>query len=164
MPPTARRPLMPDYGVVGPEEGSGLLEWSWAVERLTASHDYWLATVRPDGRPHVTPVWGVWQDEALWFSAGGEARKTRNLRANPHAAMTTDDPLDPVVVEGVVARVEDGPTIASFTGWVNDKYETDYGVDFFTSNVCLRLDPTWAFGLLAADFTGSPTAWTFPPD
>ena len=53
--PNARRPYMPGYGIVGPGEGRGLLPWSWAEERLIASHDYWVATVWPDGRPHVMP-------------------------------------------------------------------------------------------------------------
>jgi hypothetical protein len=54
--PRASRPYMPDNGVVGPAEGRGLLPWSWAEERLIASHNYWVATVWPDGRPHVMPV------------------------------------------------------------------------------------------------------------
>jgi len=35
---------MPGYGTLEPEEGTGLLPWSWAVERLTSSRNYWLAT------------------------------------------------------------------------------------------------------------------------
>ena len=65
MEPSTSRPHMPGYGIAGPREGSGLLPWSWAVQRLTASHDYWLATVCPDGRPHVMPVWGVWHGASL---------------------------------------------------------------------------------------------------
>jgi hypothetical protein len=48
---------MPGYGVAGPTGGRGLLPWSWAEGRLTKSHDYWVATVRQDGRPHLMPVW-----------------------------------------------------------------------------------------------------------
>ena len=58
--PAADRPFMPGYGVLPATEGSGLMPWAEAERRLTASHDYWCATVRPDGRPHVMPVWGVW--------------------------------------------------------------------------------------------------------
>jgi len=58
--PSASRPYMPGYGLLDAAQGAGLLPWSWAVERLQRSHDYWVATVRPDGRPHVMPVWGVW--------------------------------------------------------------------------------------------------------
>jgi hypothetical protein len=50
---------MPGYGIAGPEEGSGLLHWSWAAERLAAARNYWVATVWPHGRPHVMPVWGM---------------------------------------------------------------------------------------------------------
>ena len=68
--PTASRPYMPGYGIAEPEDGQGLLPWSWAEERLVSSHDYWVATSRPDGRPHLMPVWGVWFDDAWWFSSG----------------------------------------------------------------------------------------------
>jgi hypothetical protein len=57
--PRASRPYMPGYGILGPTKGSGLLPWSWAEERLTASRNYWVASSWPDGRPHSMPVWGV---------------------------------------------------------------------------------------------------------
>ena len=60
--PPADRPVMPGYGILPADQGSGLLSWAEAERRLTASHDYWVATVRPDGRPHVMPVWGVWAE------------------------------------------------------------------------------------------------------
>ena len=160
--PTASRPHMPGYGILGPNDGTGLLRWSWATERLAASHDYWLATVRPDGRPHVMPVWGTWQSDAVWFSSSGDSRKTRNLAVNPRAAITTDNALEPVVVEGHVERVTEEPLIAAFAKAVNTKYGTDYSVAFFTDNACFRLRPSWVFGLCEDDFAGSPTRWIFP--
>jgi hypothetical protein len=163
MEPEARRPYMPGYGIVGPDEGTGLLPWSWAAQRLTTSHDYWLATVWPDGRPHVMPVWGVYQDGSVWFSSGGDSRKARNLAVNPHATVTTDDPRQPVVVDGAVERKQEPDVIASFAAWVNAKYETDYSVEFFAANCCFRLQPVSAFGLTDEDFAGSPTRWSFPP-
>ena len=42
------RPHMPGYGTLGPDQGTGLLPWSWAEERLVRSHDYWVATTWPD--------------------------------------------------------------------------------------------------------------------
>ena len=74
------RPHMPGYGILPAGEGIGLLPWSWAVERLERSHDYWLATVWPDARPHVMPVWGVWREDALWFSSSKTSRKARTWR------------------------------------------------------------------------------------
>jgi hypothetical protein len=38
--PHVSRPYMPGYGIAGPTEGSGLLHWSWAAERLTAARNY----------------------------------------------------------------------------------------------------------------------------
>ena len=69
--PRADRPYMPGYGTLGPDEGTGLLPWSWAEERLVRSHDFWLATTWPDGGPHVTPVWAVWASPTRWTFNGG---------------------------------------------------------------------------------------------
>jgi PPOX class probable F420-dependent enzyme len=161
--PRASRPYMPGYGIQGPAQGTGLLPWSWATERLTRSHDYWVATTRPDGRPHVMPVWGVWWDDALWFSSSVRSSKARNLAADPRCAITTDNPLEPVVLEGTAVAVRDGEAIRGFGDRLGAKYDTDYGVDFFDPdvNATYRVTPTWAFGLLESDFEGSPTRWDF---
>jgi len=159
--PTASRPHMPGYGIVGPLKGKGLLSWEWAEERLVSSHDYWLATTRPAGSPHVMPVWGVWAQGAAWFSSSRKSRKARNIAADPRAVLTTDNPRQPVVVEGVVEPLVGDKAIEEFTTWVNTKYRTDLAVDFFAENACFRLEPRWAFGLDDADFTGTPTRWTF---
>jgi PPOX class probable F420-dependent enzyme len=159
--PKASRPHMPGYGMVGPLEGSGLLPWTWAQDRLASSHDYWVATVHPAGGPHVTPVWGVWSEGAAWFSSSPHSRKARNIARDSRVALTTDNPRQPVVVEGVVDVVVDEHAIEEFTGWVNAKYRTDIAVDFFTENACFRLEPRRAFGLDESDFTGSPTRWVF---
>ncbi len=57
--PQADRPNMPEYGSPDPDEGDGLLSWSWARDRLTDAHDYWVATVSRDSAPHAVPVWGL---------------------------------------------------------------------------------------------------------
>jgi PPOX class probable F420-dependent enzyme len=161
--PTAGRPYMPGYGTLDAEHGSGLLPWSWARERLERSHDYWVATVRPDGRPHLMPVWGVWMDAALWFSSSRGSRKTRNLADNPQCSIATDNAYEPVVIEGKAVLIDDLPAIESFVAEINQKYKTDYTIDFFnpTNNACFKVAPTWAFGLTESDFTGSPTRWVF---
>ena len=111
----------------------------------------------------VWGVWGVWAEDALWFSSAKNSRKARNLAHDPRAVMTTDDPLDPVVLDGLVRLVSEHENIARFAAWADEKYQTKYGVEFFdtVSNGCFRLSPTWAFALREGDFTGSPTRWTF---
>ena len=48
---------------------------------------YWLSTVRPDGRPHVTPLLGIWLDGALYFCTGPDERKAKNLARNPRCIL-----------------------------------------------------------------------------
>jgi hypothetical protein len=102
--PRASRPYMPGYGVQGADEGAGLLPWAWAQGRLEASRNYWVTTLWPDGRPHSMPVWGVWDDEVLWFSSSLGSRKARNVAGDPRCVIATEDANEPVVLEG---RAED---------------------------------------------------------
>jgi nitroimidazol reductase NimA-like FMN-containing flavoprotein (pyridoxamine 5'-phosphate oxidase superfamily) len=72
---------------------------------------FWIATVRADGRPHVTPLVAVWFDDAIHFSTGVGEQKAVNLRGNPHVTVTTgcntwESGLD-VVVEGEATQVMD---------------------------------------------------------
>lgn len=46
------------------------------------------------------PVWAIWLDRRVWFSSGMRFRKARDLAVEPRCTPTTDDPRDPVVVDG----------------------------------------------------------------
>lgn len=172
--PAASRPWMPGYGVVPADEGRGLLDWGWAERRLVDAHEYWLATVRPAGpadadtgrpgpAPHVMPLWGVWLDGLLWLSTSPASRKAANLAVNPAVAVTTGDPKEPVVVEGTAAVVTAAADIGRFAEAMDDKYETDYGADFYAGNLTVAIAPVTVFALDADDFTGTPTRWRFGP-
>lgn len=92
------RPEMPDgYGVT--EDGE-MLEWEAVESRLMAALHYWLSTVRPDGRPHVVPRWGVWLDDRFWYDGSPETRHARNLEANPGCALHLESGSEVVIVEG----------------------------------------------------------------
>jgi hypothetical protein len=164
--PRLSRPYMPGYGIVGPTRGSGLLPWSWAEERLTASRNYWVASRWPDGRPHVMPVWGLWIDGAFWFSSSLGSRKVRNLAADPRCVVTTENAEEPVIVEGTAEVVTDPGALARMLALENAKYATDYSIELLDPavNATIRVRPSWAFGLVEEDFTGSPTRWDFEPD
>lgn len=157
---------MPGYGLVDATQGTGLLPWSWARERLQRSHDYWVTTARGAAQPHIMPVWAVWLDDALWFSSSRASRKARDIAQGSRCAIATDNPYEPVIIEGRAVLIEDESAIVRFVAAVNEKYQTDYGVEFFArpENGCFLVRPEWAFGLLESDFTGSPTRWTFSPD
>jgi nitroimidazol reductase NimA-like FMN-containing flavoprotein (pyridoxamine 5'-phosphate oxidase superfamily) len=155
---------MPGYGVLPAEQGSGLIPWPEIERRLTVSHDYWVATVRPDGRPHVMPVWGVWFDGRLWFSSGLRSRKARNLAAEPRCTITTDQAQDPVVLDGLAEQVIDADGIAAFLTAMNGKYDAGMTAAFLDPavNGTFAVRPQRVIALSHDDFTGSPTRWTFP--
>jgi general stress protein 26 len=157
---------MPGYGTLPEGEGRGLLPWSWAEERLAGAHDYWLATVSADGTPHLMPVWALWYEGKLWFSSSNGSRKARNLKARSRCTISTDNPLEPVVLRGRAIRVTDGDTLLAVLQAENAKYGTDYGEDMVdpASNSVFAVQPEWVFALDSADFTGTPTRFVFAQD
>jgi len=60
----------------------------------------WIATTRPDGRPHLTPIWFVWRNERAWLCCSSTSVKANNLRANPNVSFSLQDGAHPVVGEG----------------------------------------------------------------
>ena len=108
---------------------------SWADVRDLLRHapTSWLSTVRPDGRPHVTPLLTVWEQESPWFCTGPQERKAANLAANPHCVLTTgDNRLDAgldVVVEGTAVRVPDDATLRRVAATYEAKYGPDWHFD-----------------------------------
>ena len=97
--PTRSRPIMPEgYGV--PETDDGLLDWSWAVERLEAAKNYWFSTTRADGRPHAMPAWGAWIDGVLYFDGSPETVRMRNLAQNPAISIHLESGDEVVILEG----------------------------------------------------------------
>jgi general stress protein 26 len=154
---------MPGYGLLPAGQGSGLLPWSWAEERLVSSRNYWVVTVWPDGRPHAMPVWGLWHEGGFWFSSSKPSRKSRNLAARPRCVVTTEDSSNPVVVEGLAELITDRADLERMLQLENQKYETAYGMDMLDPALisAFRVRPVWAFGLRGDDFAGSPTRWEF---
>jgi PPOX class probable F420-dependent enzyme len=154
---------MPGYGILGSDQGGGLLPWTWATDKLVASRNFWLATRWPDGRPHVMPVWAIWYQDALWFSSSKRSRKARNLAVDPRCTLTTEDSQNPVIVEGTAELLTEQPDLETLLEIENAKYGTDYAMDMLDPalNSAYRVHPITAFALRADEFAGSPTHWTF---
>jgi len=151
---------MPGYGILPPDGGRGLLPWSWAAERIAKSHNYWIATTRPDGWPHVMPVWGVWLGDAFYFSTGRTTQKARNLAANPRCVMCTECADEAIILEGVVERVDDPSLYARIADAYEAKY--DWRLEQATSPAyAVRPGVAFAFIENAEDFAGSATRWRF---
>jgi len=60
----------------------------------------WAATVRPDGRPHLVPIWFVVANGRWHFVTDPKSVKAQNLRHNARIALSLEDGNDPLVVEG----------------------------------------------------------------
>lgn len=121
--PPASRPKAPaGYGFSrGPE---GLLPWSHAAERLERARNYWLVTATPEGRPHATPVWGVWVDGALYIDGHPASRWARDLASNPTVVVHLESGDDVVIVEGTA---EDLVTDSQLGTRIVDAWNAKYG-------------------------------------
>jgi len=71
--PRTERPRIPDYGIS--KSKTGMLRWKWAVKTLTDSREYWIVTVRSDGRPHAMIIWGLWFDGAFCSARGARPKR-----------------------------------------------------------------------------------------
>jgi len=154
--PKAGRPHMPGYGVVAGSRG--LLPWSWAARRLAKSRTYWLVTVRPNGAPHVMPVWGLWFENAFYFSTGPRSRKARNLAANRRCVVCADDAEQAVIVEGTARVARDKALLKRLAGPYAAKYKP-WKLDPALGPV-YAVQPRVVFGLWEQKFQASATRWT----
>ena len=146
--------------------------WAEARERLATAKVYWLSTVRPDGRPHVTPVAAVWLDDALYFCTGQTERKAKNLALNSHCVITTGcnifEGLD-LVIEGDAVRVTEEARLQRLADGYAAKYDrlfrftvrggAFYGEGSEIEVLVYELAPTTAFGFGKGTF--SQTRWRF---
>ncbi len=68
----------------------------------------WLCTLRPNGSPHVTPVWFVYDAGCWWIGTDTHAVKVRNIEADPRVSLALEDGRSPVVAEGKASVRRDG--------------------------------------------------------
>ena len=156
--PQTGRPYMPGYGIRA--DAHGLLPWSWAVERLEKAHNYFVATTRPDGAPHVMPVWGVWLNDKFYFGTAPSTRKARNLAANPRCVVCPENAAEAVIVEGVAELTHDRAVIREVLSLYNPKYSWNAKEDEGPLWV-VRPRTVFAFIEDHEDFIGTATRWIF---
>ncbi|WP_327684597.1 pyridoxamine 5'-phosphate oxidase family protein [Streptomyces sp. NBC_00467] len=153
------------------EEKATASDWSEAVDRLRTAEVFWLSTVRPDGRPHVTPLIAVWHDGGLHFCTGPDERKAKNLRENQEVVLTTganalNEGYD-LVLEGTAATVSDEARLRALAGAYVEKYGADWTFEVrdgaFVGDggtaLVFRVEPRTAFGFAKSPY--SQTRWQF---
>lgn len=105
--PTATAAHFPsDYGQAAGTRGD-LLDWDEVTERIAGARNYCLATLRPDGRPHLRPVDGVFVDGALCFGGSPATRWVQHLQHQPVVSASLPDDDQAVILEGRAELVED---------------------------------------------------------
>lgn len=134
-----------------------MVPWSWAAERLAAGRNFWVATTRPDGRPHAMPVWGVWLDDGAYFGTSPQSRKARNLARDPRVVVHLESGDDVVILEGEIEQVALDDRIAdAFQAkydWRPEAQEGDGG--------WYRLRPAVAYAWMEHDYPKSATRFAF---
>jgi PPOX class probable F420-dependent enzyme len=166
--------------------GSPLIDWTRLTARLDEGvsqapdtggpnrHTCWLATINPDGTPHVTGVGAIWVDGAFWFETGEATRKGKNLARDPRCSLSVATHDFDLVVEGEAHKVTDPATVAAMAkrwaaaGWPARVDETGMAITAEYSApsagpppwFVYRLSPKTATALLTVD-EGGATRWRF---
>ena len=164
--------------------GSKPIPWARAVEELEAvtnmpvdgrpPRSYWLATTRPDGRPHVAGIGALWVDGKLYFTSGDRTRKSRNLAANPNCVISVSLSSLDIVVEGAAHEVIDETTLKRLAdlyvaqGWPAKASHGAITAEFSAPSAgpppwrLYEMIPSTAFGVATAEPNGA-TRWRFAP-
>ncbi len=154
--------IVPD-GYMRSDREQRLLDWSYVEQRMTDALNYWVATTRPNGHPHVTPTWAFWLDGRLYFDGSPETRRMRNVASQPHVAVHLEDGNEVVIVEGVVHK--HGRPTPSFAAQLVELYSAKYAAlgytptaDTWDEGGLYVLEPTLA--LAWTEFGVDMTRWT----
>jgi len=143
---------------------------------LRATRSLWLASTRPDGRPHAIPVWFVWDGRSIYFSTGLGTAKQRNLQHQPRVVAHLGDGDDVLIADGRAAVVRDATELTAVDRLTRLKYVDPHsgataGYPQSEVDVPYRIDidrfMIWEYGVVATrtDFVpdGSGGWATVPP-
>ena len=95
--PKVSLPHFPPGYITNPKT---LLPWSQVEQRLAEAKNYWLCSVRPDGRPHAVPRWGVYVNGKIYYDGSPQTRHARNIMENPQVVVHLESGDQAVIVEG----------------------------------------------------------------
>ena len=153
------RPKMQNYGIHQGDEG--LMEWAWVDEQMAKSRNYWICTVRPNGKPHAVPVWGVWVEGKLYFGSDTNAVKARNLRHSPELVVHLESGDDTVIIEGTAEVSTDAAIWKKVALAYAEKYPPFAPDPEKQEGLNLVLMPRVVMAWLESDFPKTATRWDF---
>ena len=142
------------------------VDWSWVAAQLIESKNYWLCSVRPDGRPHSIPRWAVYMDGRIYYDGSPETRHAQNIMTNPSVSVHLESGDQVIILEGTSAPA--GKPDVDFAVRLAEAYRQKYarhgyapqpgqwdegGLYMFTPRHCLA----WT------KFNEDPTKFIFEP-
>ena len=156
---------MAGYGVT--EDPEGLLDWSWAEQRLVGERNFWFVTANAEGRPHSMPVWGVWMPERERFGMCCDvgARKARNIKTNDQVVVTTTNSVECVSLEGRAVLVEGDEAEPLAVAWAekycDDNFSKEDMMEAVYGGAAFEVIPERAFGMIETpeEFSKCATRW-----
>jgi hypothetical protein len=156
--PIAERPIAPKgYGYS--TKRTGMLEWHLVREALAAAQLYWIATRRPDGGPHIHPIWGGWVGDHLYFEGGDTTRWARNLARDQRVGFGVESQGLHISGRGVVDNTPAGNDFEALTANYAGKYSYRPQTDQF-----YRVKPSVIIALAMTsmeEFASTPTRFRF---
>jgi general stress protein 26 len=150
------------------------IPWSRALEALESGDPQkqtpFLATTRPDGRPHMAGVGALWDSGKVYFVSGAGTRKSRNLAQNANCAISMSLTGIDLVIEGEAERVTDDPTLQRLArryadqGWPASVKDGAFTYDYSAPSAgpppwdLYAIAPTTVLAVLT-DEPGGATRW-----
>lgn len=123
-------------------------------ERLRKNLIIWLGSVRPDGRPHLVPVWFLWDGKNILLFSQPDAQKIRNVRLNNNVILALDgtkDGEDVVMFEGKAELLNDpavNPMLPAYVAKYDSELKSmDYTAEAMAAEYsqAIRITPTRFF-------------------
>ena len=99
-----------------------------ADPRLLSDRNCWLASVRPNGKPHLIPIWFVWHADKFYICTQGESVKLKNICNNAHVSVSLEDGNKPIIAEGT-ATLSANPHPGAVAALFKQKYDWDINTD-----------------------------------
>jgi hypothetical protein len=140
-----------------------MVDWAGCIERLRAADAYWVATVSPNRRPRVVPVWGVLVDDDLYLETGApNTAKVRDIASNDAVAVHLDGVNDALIVHGRALECRPDSGLGARLAAIFKAKYTSYapGAHDWDEGGLHRLEPSV---MLAWRDMPTATRWRFPP-
>ena len=154
------RPNMPHYGVAA-DATAGMLSWDWVAQQMRAARNYWVCSVRADGRPHAAPVWGAWFARALFLGTDENSVKAANIHRDPRVVIHLDSGDDVVIFEGELAPAKlSAESMAALDALYTEKYGISPELDT-SDSLLFQMHPRKVFAWQEKDFPSTATCWLF---